>query len=344
MSDSAKMKAVVLEKPGDFKQIVKDHPGKPARDEVLVRIKRLGICGTDLHAFKGRQPFFSYPRILGHEIAAEVIEIGEGIKHVKIGDHCAIMPYRNTLVDQAVMRGKTNCGGGLSVLGVHEDGAMQEFFIVDGGLVFPANGLSLDQIAVIEPIAIGSHAIERAEVAPGDIVLIVGAGPIGIAALMMGMLKAPKMIVMDVNPQRLDFVKHKYPGVETLMARDKVEEDLTSLLNGYLPTVIIDATGNKESMMKCFDYVAPGGTIVYVGLFLGDIVFYDPLFHRKEITLKSSRNAVAEDFKKIIRLLESNTLDIDGYVTHKLSFDSLISNFEKLYLPEEQVIKAVVEY
>jgi len=338
------MNAIVLEKPGEFRQITKDHPGKPSRGEILVKMKRLGICGTDLHAFKGRQPFFSYPRILGHEIAAEVVVTGEGVDHVKPGDYCAIMPYRNTIVDQAVKRGKTNCGGGLSVLGVHEDGAMQEYFVVDAGLVFPANGLSLDQIAVIEPIAIGSHAIERAGVAGEDIVLIVGAGPIGIAALMMGMLKAPRMIVMDFNQQRLDFVRHKYPGVDTLVPGDTTADDLAKLLNGNLPTIVIDATGNKESMTKCFDYVSPGGTIVYVGLFLGDVVFYDPLFHRKEITLKSSRNAIAEDFEKIIRLLKSNTLNIEGYVTHRLAFDSLISNFEKLYLPEEQVIKAVVEY
>lgn len=338
------MNAIVLEQPGDLKRIIKDHPGKPAEGQVLLKVRRLGICGTDLHAYKGNQPFFTYPRILGHEIAAEAVEIGQGVSHVKVGDPCAILPYRNKVIDQAVKRGKTNCGSGLSVLGVHEDGAMQEYILCDASLVIPANGLSLDQIAVIEPIAIGSHAIERAGVTPQDIVLIIGAGPIGIAAIMMCLLKSPRIVVMDSNRQRLQFVRQKYPGVETLSLSDTIAEDLNQLLDGNLPTIVLDATGNKESMMKCFEYVAPGGTIVYVGLFLGDVVFYDPLFHRKEITLKSSRNALPEDFQKIIRLMRSGTLNMDGYVTHRLQFDTLTDNFTKLYLPEEQVIKAVIEY
>ncbi len=338
------MNAIVLEQPGELKRITKEHPGKPAEGQVLLMVKRLGICGTDLHAYKGNQPFFSYPRILGHEIAAEAVEIGSGVNHVKAGDLCAIIPYRNTVVDQAVKRGKTNCGGGLSVLGVHEDGAMQEYILCDASLVIPSNGLLPDQIAVIEPIAIGSHAIERAGVTPQDIVMIIGAGPIGIAAIMMCLLKSPRIVVVDSNQHRLEFVRKKYPGVDTLSVTDTITENLNKLLDGNLPTIVLDATGNKESMMKCFEYVAPGGTIVYVGLFLGDVVFYDPLFHKKEITLKSSRNALPEDFQKIIRLIKSGTLNIDGYVTHRLKFETLTDNFTKLYLPEEHVIKAVVEY
>jgi 2-desacetyl-2-hydroxyethyl bacteriochlorophyllide A dehydrogenase len=336
------MRAIVLEKPQEFKVIGKDHPGRPAIGKVLLKMKRLGVCGTDLHAFNGKQPFFTYPRILGHEIAAEVIELGQGVTHLSVGNHCVVMPYRNTVTDQAVRRGKTNCGSGLSVLGVHEDGAMQEFILCDADLVFEANGLPLDLISIIEPIAIGSHAIERAEVMSDDIVLVVGAGPIGIASLAMGLLKSPRMVVLDTNKQRLDFVSKKYPGVMTLLAEENVINSLTSSLNGDLPTIVIDATGNRESMLKCFDYVAPGGTIVYVGLFVGDIVFHDPYFHRKEITLKSSRNAVAEDFRKIIRLLKTGMLNMDGYITHRLAFHNLENTFTSLYKPG--VIKAIVEF
>lgn len=336
------MESIVLKKPGELIRIRKDHPGKPDSGEVLLKVKRLGVCGTDLHAYNAKQPFFTYPRILGHEIAAEVIELGEGVSHLKIGDYCTIMPYRNTIIDQAVKRGKTNCGSGLSVFGVHEDGAMQEFFIYNADLVFQANGLSLDLISIIEPIAIGSHAIERAEVTPNDIVLIIGAGPIGIAVLAMGLLKSSRMVVLDTNQLRLDFVSHKYPGVITLLADGNVVDDLKTNLNGDLPTIVIDATGNKESMENCFEYVSPGGTIVYVGLFIGDIVFHDPYFHRKEITLKSTRNAVREDFQKIIGLLTSGVLNMEGYITHRLAFENLEETFTSLYSPS--VIKAVIEY
>ena len=171
------MQAIILEKPGVFKKIEKDAPQKPGPKEVQLKIRKLGVCGTDLHAYNGKQPFFNYPRILGHEIAAEVVALGEGVTHLKIGDLCSVNPGINRIEDQAVRRGKTNCGTSLSLIGVHEDGAMQEFINHPADLVFPANELTLDQIAMIEPLAIGSHAVERADIKPEDIVLVIGAGP-----------------------------------------------------------------------------------------------------------------------------------------------------------------------
>ena len=338
------MKAIILEEPGKFRKIEIEKPPSLLANEVLMKIRRLGVCGTDLHAFKGVQPFFSYPRILGHEIAAEVVEIGSEVKHLKVGDICAVMPYDNEQEDQATRRGKTNCGTFLQLFGVHKDGAMQEYKTFPAHLVMPANDLTLDQIALIEPLAIGSHAVERADIKPEDIVLIIGAGPIGIGTVSMALLKAAKVIVLDMNQNRLDFISQKFPSVETIKLDDKVEETLRERLNGDLPTVILDATGNKASMEKCIDYIAPSGTIVYIGLFIGDICFHDPLFHRKEVTLKSSRNAVATDFEKLIRLLKAGLVNIDGLVTHRLPFETLHENFTKLYLPEEKVIKAVIEF
>ncbi len=338
------MKAIILEQPGAFKRFTKDHPGQPATGEVLLKIRMLGICGPDLHAFKGHQPFFEYPRMLGHEIAAEVLELGAGVTHLTVGDLCSVMPYRNTSTDQAVRRGKTHCGDHVKVLGVHEDGAMQEYLVYRADHVFPANHLTLEQIATIEPLAIGSHAIERAQVQSDDTVLVVGAGPIGIAAILMGQFKAARIIALDMNRNRLDFIAQKCPGVDTVLLSDSVIDDLKTLLNGDLPTIVIDATGNKQSMETCFEYVAPGGTVVYIGLFIGQITFDDPYFQRKELTLKTSRNAYPEDFTKIIRLFQSGLLNTDGYVTHHLTFDTLAEQFTTLYDPKNEVIKAVVAY
>ncbi|MCU0468755.1 MAG: zinc-binding alcohol dehydrogenase family protein [Arcicella sp.] len=338
------MKALILEEPKKFKKIEVNKTQSPLANEVLMKIKRLGVCGTDLHAYNGKQPFFTYPRILGHEIAAEIVEIGTEVTHLKIGDICAVMPYRNEETDQAVRRGKTNCGSKLKVFGVHEDGAMQEYVKYPAHLVYPANDLSLDQIALIEPLAIGSHAVERADIQPEDIVLIIGAGPIGIGTVAMALLKSARVLVLDVNQNRLDFISQKFPSVETIQLDDTVEETLKERLNGDLPTVILDATGNKASMENCINLIAPSGTIVYIGLFIGDVTFHDPLFHRKEVTLKSSRNAVAADFEKLIRLLKAGLVSIDGLITHRFTFDSIIENWEKLYVPEEKVIKAVIEF
>ena len=338
------MKTIVLNEPGSLTKSDAPAPMQPKENEVLLKVRCLRICGTDLHAYKGRQPFFTYPRILGHEIAAEVVSFGEKVTRLKKGDLCTVLPFRNTILDQAVKRGKINCGSGLSYMGVHEDGAMQEYFLRDAEDVFVTNGLSAEQIAMIEPLAIGSHAIERAEIKPDDIVLVLGAGPIGITIITMGLLKGASFIVADLNAQRLDFVKNKYAGVNTLLASENLSENIRNLFGGDLPTVVIDATGNRDSMLKCFDYVAPGGTIVYVGLFIGKIEFFDPRFHAKEITLKSSRAALPDDFKKIIRLMGAGLVNIDGLVTHRLKFDSLTDTFPQLYNPDEHVIKAVVEF
>ncbi len=338
------MKAVVLNEPGSLTNADVPSPGEPGENEVLLKVKCLGICGTDLHAYKGRQPFFTYPRILGHEIAAEVVSFGKGVTGLQPGDLCTVLPYRNKIIDQAVKSGKFNCGSGLAYMGVHEDGAMQEYFTREAKDVFVTNGLSPEQTALIEPLAIGSHAIERAHIKPDDIVLVVGAGPIGITVITMGILKGANFIVTDTNENRLDFVKNNYPGVHTLKTDDNLVNNVRSLYNGNLPTVVIDATGNRESMQKCFDYVTHGGTIVYVGLFIGNVEFFDPLFHAKEITLKSSRNALPEDFKKIIRLMRSGHIKVEHLVTHRLRFDSLTESFTKLYDPDTHVIKAVVEF
>jgi 2-desacetyl-2-hydroxyethyl bacteriochlorophyllide A dehydrogenase len=338
------MKVLVLEEPGKFNLIESEKPQSPGANEVLMKIKQLGVCGTDLHAYKGNQPFFDYPRILGHEIAAEVVELGADVSHLKVGDLCAVMPYDNEAEDQAVRRGKTNCGTSLKLFGVHKDGAMQDYKIFPAHLVMPANELTLDQIALIEPLAIGSHAVERADIKPEDIVLVIGAGPIGIGTVAMALLKSSNVLVMDMNQNRLDFIKQKFPSIQTILLDDKVEATLLDLLNGDLPTVILDATGNKASMEMCLDYIAQSGTIVYIGLFIGDISFHDPLFHRKEITLKASRNALQSDFEKLIPLLKSGTVKVDDLITHRLPFSTLHENFTKLYLPEEKVIKAVIEF
>jgi 2-desacetyl-2-hydroxyethyl bacteriochlorophyllide A dehydrogenase len=338
------MKAIVLKEPGNFEAFNKEKPTAPGDDEVLLKIKNISVCGTDLHAFNGKQPFFNYPRILGHEIAAEVVAIGDNVTNLEVGDSCTIEPYRNQIIDQAVKRGNTNCGSQLSVFGVHEDGAMQEYITYTAAHVHVTNGLPADQISLIEPFAIGCHAVERAVINTKDIILVVGAGPIGLGIIAIARLTGAKIVVLDINQNRLNFTKQKFPEVEVVVASDDTIENITHLLNGDLPTIIFDATGNKTSMQNTFNYVAPGGTIIFVGLFVGDIAFDDPTFHRKEITLKASRNARSSDFTKVIHLLKAGLINTDGYITHRINFDNLITEFEKLYIPEENVIKAIIDF
>lgn len=338
------MKAIILHEPGRFEFITKEKPSDLETDEVLLKIKKVSICGTDLHAYNGEQPFFTYPRILGHEVSAEIVGLGSEVKGFKVGDTCTVEPYRNLIEDQAVRKGKTNCGSTLTVLGVHEDGAMQEYITYKAANVHLTDGLDDDQVSLVEPLAVAAHAVDRAQILHDDTVLVIGAGPIGLGVAAIARLSGVKVVVLDLMKSRLDFIRHKFPEIETLLLSDTIEMDIKNVFNDELPTLIFDATGNKGSMENSFNLVAQGGTIVFVGLFVGNVTFDDPNFHRKEITLKASRSARAQDFKKVIHLLQSGLINTDGYITHRIPFDHLIDNFDRLYRPDQNLIKAVIDF
>lgn len=338
------MKTLTLLSPGHFQQSETDLNTELQDGEVLLKIHRIGICGTDYHAFRGKQPFFSYPRILGHELGAEVVAIGTSVGNVTVGDKVSVEPYINCGKCQACRNGKTNCCEKLQVLGVHSDGGMREFLKVPANKVYASKTLSYEQLALVETLGIGSHAVNRAQVQANDLVLVIGAGPIGLSVIQFAKLKGAKVAVMDMNEGRLAFCKQQLKVDETILLRDNDPvEAIRGVLNGDLPTAVFDATGNPASMMQAFKYVAHGGRLTFVGLFQGDVTFNDPEFHRREVTLLASRNALPEDFTSIIAAMENGTLDTHPWVSHRVPFDSLIDSFETLLLPESRVIKAVIE-
>ena len=338
------MRAIRLQKPGVWESMNLPMPDKSLQDgEALLSVKKIGICGTDLHAFKGSQPFFNYPRILGHELAVQVMDIGKGVTNIKIGDRCSVEPYYNDIVGQAVRRGKTNCGEHLQVLGVHVDGGMLDYFTYPAKFLHPSPSLSLEQLALIEPLAIGCHAVDRAQITKEDIVLVIGAGPIGLATMLLAKLSGARMLAMDFDNTKLEVCKNITGITDIINAKENVVAKLNTILDGDLPTIILDATGNAQSMMSTFNYVAAGGTIVFVGLFTGDVQFNDPNFHRKELTLKASRAAFSADFKKVIHLMESGEINALPFITHLIKFEDVPKEFEKLYTYGGELIKAVIE-
>ncbi|MEN5058293.1 zinc-binding dehydrogenase [Sphingobacterium kitahiroshimense] len=221
---------------------------------------------------------------------------------------------------------------------------MQEYIQYKSTHVHLANGLDDDQVSLVEPLAIAAHAVDRADLIATDTVLVIGAGPIGLGVIANARLIGVKIAVLDLVQNRLDFVNRKFPEVETILLSEDLVQHLKAVFDGELPTVIFDATGSKRSMENSFNLIAHGGTIVFVGLFVGTVSFDDPNFHRKEITLKASRNATASDFKKIIQLLRSGEINTDGLITHRIAFDQLADKFDSLYLPEENLIKAVINF
>lgn len=312
--------------------------------EALVQVQRIGICGTDLHAFSGRQPFFTYPRILGHEIGGEIAEIGENDKGMTVGDRVAVIPYLHCGHCIACRNGRTNCCCDINVIGVHSDGGMREFINVPVDHLLKSPGLSMDQLAMVECFAIGAHAASRAKIVTGEKVLVVGAGPIGLGLVQMVQIAGANVIAMDIDADRLAFCQ-KVMGIEhTIQAgRDDPAEHLSHLTDGDYPLVIFDCTGNPQSMMDGFNYLGHGGRYVLVSLVMADIQFSDPEFHKRETTLLSSRNATKDDFLWVMRCMEDGRLKTDVMISHRCSFEQVPERFEKWSRAGSGVIKAMIE-
>lgn len=338
------MKALRLDAPKDFQRVEIPSPEAPGPGEALVRVHRIGICGTDLSGYLGKMPFFSYPRIPGHELGVEVLEVGEGVANVKAGDRCSVEPYINDPNSYASRRGYPNCCEKLEVLGVHRDGGMRPQFLLPARKLHPSKSLAFDQLALVETLAIGCHAVDRAAVLPDESCLIVGAGPIGLATLEFVKLTGAKTIVLDVNEHRLDFCTSAMGVKHTVKLSENVEKDLRDLTDGHLPDVVIDATGSAASMGAAFGLVAPGGgRLVYVGITTDEVKFKHTTFHKPEGTLLCSRNALPGDFDRIIALIEEGRIDTGPWITHRAGFDELPDVFPSFTRPETGVIKAIVE-
>lgn len=339
------MQAILLERPGHFTTIDIPPAAKPARGEVLVRVHRVGICGTDISGYLGKMPFYSYPRIPGHELGVEVLAVGEGVVNVQPGDRCSVEPYINCEKCFACRRDGGNCCENLQVLGVHTDGGLRREFIVPARKLHPSEKLTLDQLALVETLAIGCHAVHRGNPQAGEHTLVIGAGPIGLSTIEFIKLAGAKLTVLDMNEQRLAFCKNTMGVDHTVHFKGDGSElqALKDITDGALPTVVIDATGSPKSMCNAFNYVAHTGKLVYVGIVTDEIHFPHPLLHRREMTLYASRNAMPGDFDRIIRLIEEGKIDTRPWITHRTAFADLIGNFPSYTKPETGVIKAVVE-
>ena len=338
------MKGIVCEEIGAFRMTPELPEPELTEGHAIVSIRRIGICGTDYHAFKGNQPFFQYPRILGHELSGIAERIGSNEQGLSPGDRVAIIPYLHCGECIACRRGKTNCCTDMKVLGVHLDGGMRERVSVPVAHLLKTNGLSFDEAAIVEPLAIGAHAVRRAELAAGDHVLVIGSGPIGLGVMAFAKHAGARVIAMDVNEERLAFCRSWANVDRTINAQDaEAKLRLTEMTDGQFPVVVFDATGNAASMTRSFEWVAHGGKLVFVGLVKGDISFSDPDFHKRELTLMGSRNATATDFDHVLDVLGQRTLDIDRFITHRSSFEDMIASFDEWLKPESKVIKAIVE-
>lgn len=336
------MKTLVCVQPREF-QYREDKVPVAREGYSIIRIKRVGICGTDLHAYDGTQPYFTYPRVLGHEIAAEYIS--GNASDLKAGDLCTIIPYLACNKCIACRNGKPNCCIDLKVCGVHIDGAMSEYYSIPSDALLKTEGLSPDETALIEPLAIAAHGIRRVIAVKDEHIVIMGAGPIGLGLAAFAKLAGAIVIMVDTRMDRLLFSKENLNADHIIDASTtSVEEEIKKITNKEMSPVVIDATGNLKAIESGLSFLSHGGRYVLVGLQKEDFTFNHPEFHKREATLMSSRNATRNDFEFVIREIKDKIIDPSVLITHKVSFDKAANEFEKFADPANKVIKAIIEF
>ena len=335
------MLTVICETPGTLRAEQRERPVRGEGD-VLLRVKRVGVCGTDLHIFTGNQPFLQYPRVMGHELSGIVEEAVPGGR-LRVGDVCYVMPYLSCGQCVACRQGKTNCCVNIQVLGVHRDGAFTEYLSLPEAFVHKAEGVTLDQAAMVEFLAIGAHGVRRGDVQPGQRVLVVGAGPIGMAAMIFARMRGGVVTAIDGRQDRLDFCCRELGVADAVALGEGDEARLREITDGEFFDVVFDATGNGKAIERGFGFVAHGGTYVLISVVRDTITFSDPEFHKRETTLLGSRNATTEDFETVIAAMRDGLVPTAALNTHRLALADVPRDFAQLLDPTRGVVKAIVE-
>ncbi len=339
------MRAIQIEQPERLKRIEIEEPASPAPGEVIVRTHCMGVCGTDISSFLGKFPFFDYPRIPGHELGVEVVATGEGVTNVQPGDRCSVEPYMNCGQCYACRQGRTNCCQSLEVIGIMSDGGLCDRFSVRADKLHTSASLSFEQLALVETLAIGCHATARCEAKASDHVLIIGAGPIGLSTLEFIRLTGASITVMDMSEGKLNFCRQNYGIENTIHFQGDGSETaaVREITGGDGFSIVIDATGSPASMGAALHHLAHTGTLLFVGVTRETVGIEHPLMHKREATLKSTRNALPGEFARVIQLMEEGTIDTAPWITHRTTFDTVVDDFATFTRPESGVLKAVIE-
>ena len=335
------MKAIVCEEPFKLSVGTRGTP-VPKDGEALIRIRRVGLCGTDYHIFSGKHPYLQYPRVMGHELAG-VVEVSSG-GSLKPGQIVTVNPYLACGRCIACRKGKPNCCVAIKVLGVHADGGMCELLAVPEASVIDASGLTLEQAAMVEFLAIGAHAVSRAKLSSGSRVLVVGAGPIGVAAALFAQLDGARVTIVDLRTTRLEYARDRLGLDPVIGSPEAVRAELAKRTDGEMFDCVFDATGNIRAMRSGLDYVAHGGTYVLVSVVKEEIGFPDPEFHKRETTLLASRNALSADFQRVVSSIKGGMIPTDALLTQTFPAVEAPQRVPELIASADSVLKAMVEF
>ncbi|MCK5931282.1 MAG: zinc-binding alcohol dehydrogenase family protein [Fulvimarina manganoxydans] len=318
--------------PGHFTLEERPVPSEAPDGWVLVDIAAVGLCGTDYHIFEGKHPFLAYPRVIGHELSGHIVDGPDA------GELVVINPYLSCGTCRACRRGKPNCCMAIEVLGVHRDGGMCKRIAVPRANLYPATGLTAQQAAMVEFLAIGAHAVARSGVGEGDLVLVAGAGPIGLGTALFARLAGAKVHLLDRSAARLALLADKFGFTDT----HRVGEDILTgeAAEGF--DAVFDATGNATAIEAGFPLVAHGGSTILVSVVKDDITFKDSEFHKRESRIIGSRNALAEDFQRVMQAIRDGHVPTDAIASEIVPLSELPNRFASLVEDREHLIKVLV--
>lgn len=336
------MKVVYVEEPGKIEIREKEMPTLK-KGEALLKIKYCGICGADVATFTGNQPFTTYPRIPGHEFSAEIVEIEENDRGLKVGDIVTANPYFNCGHCYSCERGIVNACTDNQTMGVQRDGSFAEYVAMPIERIYPGKGLSAKTLALIEPFSIGYHAVSRGHVKPGHKVLVIGAGAIGIFAAVSAKLKGAEVYISDVFEKRLEnALKFGVDGIIDVSKEDLLERT-KEITNGNGFDICIEAVGQSATFLNCIDAAAFGADIILIGNGKKETTFNHSILLKKELNIYGSRNALKKDFLELIDLISSGKINVDHIVSDIFDKEDAIKGFDALVHNDGSRFKVLIK-
>ena len=336
------MKLVYVENPGKI-ALKEEQIPVPQKGEALLKMKYCGICGSDMATYIGNQPFTTYPRIPGHEFSAEIVEIEENKLGLKTGMIITANPYFNCKSCYSCTRGKVNCCEDNQTMGVQRDGSFAEYIVMPIERIMDGKGLPARTLALIEPFSIGFHAINRGDVKAGDMVLVFGAGPIGIFAMISAKLKGAKVFIADLLDERLQLASEMGADGTINISTENLTEIVSNLTNKGGMDICVEAVGLPQTFLNCIDNVCFGGKVILIGNGKKEITFNHSILLKKELDVYGSRNSL-NDFAPLIDIVASGKVDVDKMVTNIYKLENVIDAFEALKNNDGSMAKVLIEF
>jgi 2-desacetyl-2-hydroxyethyl bacteriochlorophyllide A dehydrogenase len=316
------VRALAITAPGQaaFIELPKPEPGP---GEVLIQVRRVGYCGSDLSTFRGANPLVKLPRIPGHEVAGTVVGFGPGADNgtLQIGSDVLCLPYTSCGSCSACQARRFNCCRYNETLGVQRYGAMTEYLCLPREKVLTAPGLSLRELALVEPLTVGMHAAVRGRVARGQRVAVFGCGAIGLGAIAGAASRGASVIAIDIDDAKLEVARRSGASCTINSEQQDLHRELQHLFDDHGPHVIIEAVGNPETLRAAVDEVCWAGRVVYIGYTKTPVAYETRVFVQKELDILGSRNACFDDFGAVVALLRAKRFPVDNFVTHEVAFD-----------------------